>query len=89
MCVHELDVVFELGAHLEASITDVTRVRSVLAVVLEMRAHAPPRRVRLATQGTLKLLNTCTKSECQTSTESGTCFMLFGAIRGKQVHVLC
>ena len=69
MRVHELDVVFELGAHLEASVTDVTGVRSVLAVVLEMCAHAPSRRVRLPAQRTLKLLNTCTERECQTSTD--------------------
>jgi len=57
-----------------------------------MRAHAPPRRVRLPAQWTLKLLNTCTESKCQKSTDVnwvGTCFMLFGAIRGKQAHVLC
>ena len=69
MRVHELHVVFELGAHLEASVTYVTRVWSVLAVVFEMCAHAPPRRVRLPAQWTLKLLNTCTESKCQKSTD--------------------
>ena len=70
MCMHKFDMVFELGAHFEASVTYVTFVRSVLAVVLEMRAHAPSCCVRLATQRTLKLLNAYIKTQREKSPDA-------------------
>ena len=52
-------MILEFRAHFEARVADVALMGPILAVILEVRAHAAARRVRLATQRTLKLLNTC------------------------------